>query len=148
MTRDELVEKMLDSAASKSSDGQWPDHKFTEERKQNLREQMSAALSVAVEEMLGMSTADEGALIHKAMLVDRTHQTAIHALEQVFSNRRARLTKPKSAEERVTIKRGEMDREECHVTVYQDGEEACCNMVRRHAEIYRLGLIQQLKERA
>lgn len=100
---------------------------------------MTAAPHVAADALLGPVTDEE-----------RNNWIGVNA--EAFAGwllacRRTRLTAPaKTPEERVTIERSEMDADPCHVTVFLDGEDRCCNMTIDHAKIYRLGLIAMLKQ--
>ncbi len=99
----------------------------------------TAALRVAVDRLLAEPTKEERAMMY------RGGTSCQEDLAEVLANRRARITAKKTPEERVTIARCGIDAPH-QVSVWQDGEEVCNNMIQRHAEIYRLGLIAKLRE--
>jgi hypothetical protein len=112
---------------------------------------MSAALSVAMEEMLGQPTPLEfDAAINATMLeLDAKyhpdgplHQYAMCRL--LLLSRHSRLTKPKSAEERVIVIPAVDD----GFSVQVDHKQVFWQHAEKDAQIYRLGLIQQLKEQS
>ena len=68
----------------------------------------------------------------------------LYGARLVLANRRARLLKPKTPEERVTIKR--MENTQGPTFYVYVGENCVMNFSQpEHAEIYRLGLIAKLK---
>lgn len=96
---------------------------------------MDAALSVAIDELLGELNDDE-----------RQIAFDVHALTATIDfvrNRRAKLERVKTPEERVTMAENKVGSWMIHV----DGVHQI-TLERRDATIYRLGLIQQLKEKA
>lgn len=139
MTRNELVDAMSKAAdpLSVAMDGSsFP----------TMKRAMSAALDVAMDETLKEPSEDE--IIHtsrpgviwafgKGLDYDR--------VRDIFANRRAALAHVKTVEERVTV-----GSTAGHYIVYLDGKEYLSfsnnHFNRATPEIYRLGLIQQLKE--
>ena len=143
--RDELVEKM-GFAYVEGVAGSMPC-----ELTDPVRRGMAAALSVAVEEMLKSEPEREcrndwdelyetEISAYKAAK-DFPQDAGFRAALKLIASRRSRYLKPKSTEERVTIEL--MD--DWH-RVSLDGKVRFSHLMREHAEIYRIGLIQQLKE--
>lgn len=96
MTHDELVEKMCEADAN-TCHGAFPTQKWERkdaESKDIWRKGMSAALRVAVEEVLHVESAEEA-----------KHAWASgwqHVLSRFIEKRRSRYLKPKRAEDRVS----------------------------------------------
>ena len=126
MTHDELVEKMIEA---------WADARHENNVVDSARERMSAALRVAVEEVLQDPPNSEipRTSLHGVAWEDH----ACQAVRDTFRNRRSRYLKPKSAEERVTISA-------CNVLI--DGERVAIAENVAFACMIMNGLIQQLKE--
>jgi hypothetical protein len=111
----------------------------SEEAKGEWREWAAVAVSVAAEEMLKKAEWSE------VPDVSAFHVESLEAVTAVINSRRSLYLKPKTAEERVTVSDGDCADLVC---VLLDGRPRICQLQRDDAEIYRLGLIQQLKEKS
>jgi hypothetical protein len=123
MNHDELVEKML---VPFMAEFERPDKGFYAG--------MSAALCVAVEELLQNPTHEEIAT-----------QSGFGEHLRFLANRHSHYLKPKSAEERVTTYEGDLSFS-FPFDVRLDGKWKLGFSLREDAETYLLGLIQQLKD--
>lgn len=109
------------------------------------RRRMAAALRVALEDerVLGNITQDEWetaklTVVDCGSRIEVAHRDIID--REIMRSRRARLFKPKIAEERIRI-----DNHETCWAVMLDGKIDCMLNGEREAEIYRLGLIAKLR---
>lgn len=131
MNRDELIQKMRDAWSETVVKNPQPT------REHCRKERMAAALDVVLDEVLGDSTIQEWNPIPG-------NATRLRLLDSFLEILRAHYQKVNTAEERVTV---EPERDSHYWRVYLDGEDQnLCFSLKPKAEIYRLGLIAQLKE--
>ena len=125
----DLVEKMKDAMKNVSGDPDWINIAFTNA--------VSAALRVALEDerVLGDPSVPE------MRETSAWTEQAMGLIKQIFANRRARLLKPKTPEERVTIR----PTHTIGYAIQMDGRDVHEEICENDAEIYRLGLIAKLK---
>jgi len=143
MTRDELVTRMMDAnfKASRTPYTYPP----------NMVEGMSAALDVAKEELL--RPVNNSFYENPEWDIYMGYSGHIEGFNAVLANRRAQLDKVKTAEERVTVFNNDKHLGKDHNALWvvqRDGDNVIHLDKRLYskedAEIYRLGLIQKLKE--
>jgi len=154
MTRDELVDRMIEEEAAGRNQSVILPQNRNAEYWHELRLGMSSALDVAVGELLADAATFEKDQMERKFKesvmtgpTTRGWEAYHYALADLIANRRARCLKPKTVEERVTIQ--DTQHEEGYpfhvnldgIWVHSFGSE-------QHAEIYRLGLIQKLKEKS
>lgn len=145
--RDELIETMVRTFLEKSERQAYSDHRID-------LDAMAAVLRVCVEDMLGEPSDSETEDVFRVKLgfgtAGKVNVDFIYGARLVIADRRARYAppKPKTPEERVQVVR-EFD----VYSVYLDkqrkvsfGQEPAENR-EEHAQIYRLGLIAELKQK-